>query len=143
MAKRRNKLNELVPVFQAQIGQDKVDCVDARILHERLEVKSPFHIWISRRLKDNNFVENKDYSSTNKIVHRDNGANLQNDYHLALDTAKHISLMERNQKGYEMRSYFIEVENELARFSKQGPIDLLPHKIKRYPLSKQIWRSRI
>ena len=58
------------------------------------------------------FVENIDYQCLIKNVQMPNGGVRQiiGDYALTLDCAKHISMMQKNDKGMQARKYFIEFE---------------------------------
>ncbi|AUO14814.1 antA/AntB antirepressor family protein [Priestia megaterium] len=93
--------------------------VNARELHEGLEVKTPFHMWIKRRVEKCDLIENEDYITMNKIVHSRTGANNQLEYILKLDAAKEIAMMEPNGKGKEVRRYFIRVEKMFKKWLVQ------------------------
>lgn len=102
MKKKENGValpNELKPVVTD--GQ-----VDGRSLHESLEIKTPFHMWVSRRIKEYDLEEGIDL---NKIVQPTGRI----DYELTLDTAKELAMVERNDRGRQIRRYFIECEKEL------------------------------
>lgn len=77
--------------------------VDARSLHEALEIATPFHMWISRRIEEYQFTDGEDYHRTNLFGNR-------HDYLLTLDTAKELAMVERNEAGRRVRRYFIEIE---------------------------------
>jgi len=53
------------------------------------------------------FIQEQDFT-VHKFV---NGKATQIDYYLTIDTAKHIAMLERNEKGRAIRQYFIDVEN--------------------------------
>ena len=84
--------------------------VNARDVHTMLEVKTDFSDWIKRRIKQCKFEENYDYISFLKIEEREIGATQRIEYIISLDMAKHLGMMERNEKGHEVRKYFIEQE---------------------------------
>lgn len=104
-------MNELVKVKEECISGDLVQAVDARELHEFLEVKTPFHKWISRRIEEMQLIENREFIITDKFVHNSAGRPGDN-YAISLDTAKHLAMIERNEKGFQIREYFIEVEKK-------------------------------
>jgi phage anti-repressor protein/phage antirepressor YoqD-like protein len=81
--------------------------VNARELHAFLEVKSEFRNWIKNRVEDFGFVENQDFVTVGKNLP---GGGKQNDYHLTIEMAKELSMVERNDKGKQARQYFIECE---------------------------------
>uniref|UniRef100_UPI001ABAEA3A antA/AntB antirepressor family protein n=1 Tax=Bartonella raoultii TaxID=1457020 RepID=UPI001ABAEA3A len=97
----------LIDVNQTQINDELVQTVNARDLHAFLEVKSRFNDWIVNRIKECKFRENVDFVTfTKNLV---NGGKAK-DYALTLDMAKHLSMIERNDKGHQAREYFIECE---------------------------------
>lgn len=98
--------------------------VDSRDLHQVLEVKSEHYHWINRRLED--MSEGLDYI----VVIRD--VSSEKDFMLSEDTAKHFALMEKNEKGKQVRAWFIQREKqaskpmsptELALWSAQRLVD--------------------
>lgn len=97
--------NELVPVYETNTGE-KVVC--GTELHEVLSVKSNYRDWIKNRLNDCEAVENEDFQSFAKNLAK--GGRPQNEHIIKLDTAKEMAMLERNDKGKQVRRYFIEVE---------------------------------
>lgn len=105
--KLRIVANDLVPVYETDIG-DKI--VIARELHNNLEVKRQFIDWIEDRIKQYGFKENEDYSVFHKNVKNSNGGRPSKEYVLKLDVAKELAMVQNNNKGKEIRRYFIELE---------------------------------
>lgn len=87
--------------------------VNARELHQSLEVGKDFSNWIKDRISRYNLIENQDFrlfaSSGVKYLGMGRPAK---EYILTLDVAKSIALMENNEKGAEIRQYFISVESK-------------------------------
>jgi phage anti-repressor protein len=102
--------SDLIPVVPALIGDAPVNTVDARVLHAFLEVQSDFRNWIKNRIDRYGFIENQDFATVGKNLP---GGGKQNDYHVTLDMAKELAMVERNAKGKEARQYFIECERRL------------------------------
>lgn len=93
--------------------------VSARELHEGLEIATPFHKWIPRMI-EYGFEENIDYIVMDIFVPNSNGGKqTQKEYILKLDMAKEIAMIQRNDKGREIRKYFIECEK---RLKEQAPM---------------------
>lgn len=111
----------LVPVIPARIGERPVNAVNARDLHEFLEVGRDFSTWIKDRIEEYGFVEDQDFSP---ILGKSTGGRPSNDYFLTLDTAKELAMVERNDKGRQVRQYFIDCE-EKWRTLKPGVHALL------------------
>ena len=118
-------MNELIKVNEEYISGEKVQAVNARDLYEFLEVKTPFHKWISRRIIELKLLENRDFCSMDKNVRREIGGVKSKEYFVTIDTAKHLAMMEKNQKGFQVREYFIEVEKE----ARQAQITMMDNPI--------------
>lgn len=103
-------MNNLIPITGAYINGAEVNSVNARELHEFLGSKQEFANWIKKRLDDTQADENVDYVSLDKVIKRENGATTRKEYHLTLDLAKEIAMLEKNEKGKQARKYFIEAE---------------------------------
>ncbi|WP_019223382.1 phage antirepressor Ant [Bartonella rattaustraliani] len=109
----------LINVNQTQIDGEFVQTVNARELHAFLEIKSEFRNWIKNRIKECKFCENIDFITA---VNFYRGAQMK-EYHITLDMAKHLSMIERNDKGHEAREYFIECERRAKQAAAPQQID--------------------
>ena len=106
-------MDELIFIMTAKIGEEIVNAVNARSLWQRLESKQDFSTWIKDRLEG--FTAGKDFT-VHKIVDGKNRVRFAPiDYIISLDVAKHIAMLERNERGRKIRQYFIEVEKEFRR----------------------------
>lgn len=108
-------MNELVLFDEGMVNvyqKGNEQLVDARELHESLEVKTPFNKWIIRRIEKYDFEENVDYISLDNLVQRETGATTRKDYILKLDMAKELAMVEPNEVGKKIRRYFIQTEKQ-------------------------------
>ena len=93
--------------------ENGVKTVSARTLHEKLEVTERFNSWFERMLKYG-FEENVDFTSVKTFTVVHNGAKKEiNEYHISLDMAKEICMLQRSEIGKRFRKYFIECEKKL------------------------------
>ncbi|WP_142416918.1 antA/AntB antirepressor family protein [Bartonella massiliensis] len=106
--------NPLIEIKEQTIDKEIVQTVNARDLHAFLEIKSEFRNWIKNRIKECKFRENIDFVTA---VNFYRGAQMK-EYHITLDMAKHLSMIERNDKGHEARAYFIECEKRAKQVAK-------------------------
>lgn len=114
--------NQLITADKALMGRDtneiiKVNydteqpTVSARDLHGALEIKERFSAWAERLL---NYFGNEEMTSvlTPTEVQNNGGVQIRElqDYIVSVDTAKHICLMSRTEKGKKCRQYLIDLE---------------------------------
>lgn len=101
-------MNELIEIQKHNFNGSECNAVNARDLYEYLEVKRDFSDWIKDQLVD--FIEGESYSL--KLGNRVDGkaGKPRREYILTIDTAKHIAMLNRSNKGREIRNYFIEFE---------------------------------
>lgn len=106
---------QLIPVFNGTIANETALLCNARDLHAFLGVKKVFAAWITNRISEYEFIENQDYILLSNLGKQTSGRGGHNrkDYHLTLDTAKELAMVERNEKGRQIRRYFIECEKKL------------------------------
>ena len=110
-------MNELIKLNKAEINNESVQTVSARELHMFLEVGKDFSTWIKARLKTLGSVENEDYLAVQEVFPKtgEKGGRPKTEYFITLDTAKHLAMMEKNDKGKEIRDYFIQCEKRLKQ----------------------------
>ncbi|WP_375707634.1 antA/AntB antirepressor family protein [Bartonella sp. AA1HLJMS] len=106
-------MNTLIEITEQIIDQETVQTVNARELHTFLDVNIRFNDWISRRIEEYSFQENQDFVSFTQKRVKPKGGRPSIEYHLTLDMAKELSMVERNEKGRQARRYFIECEKKL------------------------------
>ena len=97
----------LIQINNNKISDSEVKTVNARELHQFLEVKSRFNDWINNRIRDFGFLENQDFVTVTKNLV---SGGSQKEIYLSIDMAKELSMVERNEKGKQARQYFIEME---------------------------------
>lgn len=109
-----------IQTFSGVIANQSTLLVNARELHERLQISSRFDIWIQRRISEYNFVENLDFIERSTLNNRGFFKTETKDYHLTLDMAKELCMLERSELGRQARRYFIEQEKEAKRLAEQN-----------------------
>lgn len=100
-------MKELIKINTTNFNQEIKQTVNARDLHFSLESKQDFSTWIKNRL--DGFMENQDFIRFHQKKEANNATMIE--YCLTLDTAKHVAMIERNEKGKQIRQYFIDFEN--------------------------------
>ncbi|EMC0549876.1 antA/AntB antirepressor family protein [Escherichia coli] len=107
--------SQLIPVFNGTISNETALLVNARDLHTFLDVGKRFASWIVERIAEYGFVENQDFMIISQVREKIGRGRPAKDYHLTLDTAKELAMVERNEKGRQVRRYFIECEKRLRQ----------------------------
>lgn len=107
-------MNELINITKATINDEEVNAVNARELWQKLGVKTQFNHWIGRRIKDYGFEDGVDFTVV-KNGHGVNGQFQPTEYIISIDMAKELAMVENNERGREIRRYFIEVEKQYRK----------------------------
>lgn len=108
-------MSALIEIKKELIGTENINSVNSRELYENLEVKKRYSDWIKYQITSLGLEENIDYLTNHKKVNRQTLV----DYIITLDTAKHIAMASRTEKGKEVRKYFIEAEKKLNQLQPQ------------------------
>lgn len=90
-------------IMEGVMNGKKQLLVDAENLHQELNIQTPFHKWVGRRLEDNQFVDGMDFWT---ILSKTSGRP-KTQYILTLDSAKIIGM----QENVRIRRYFLAVED--------------------------------
>ena len=101
-------MNELIKI-EVKDGQQ---LANGRELHKFLEIGTEYMKWFSRMI-NYGFVENVDFIVIVKNDEDDTafgGIRKSTDHLIKLNMAKEISMLQRNEKGKEARTYFIKCE---------------------------------
>lgn len=108
--------NELIKVK----NQNGELLVSARDLHEFLSIDTKFQDWFKRMLKYG-FEECNDYTKIEYEVHSQKRERtyMEVDYALKINMAKEIAMIQRNEKGKQIRKYFIQCEQQLKSQTPQ------------------------
>lgn len=100
-------MNQLIAITE----ENGKKTVNARELHTFLGVGRDFTNWVKDRIEKYGFVDGLDYSPI--LAKTSEGGRPKIEYHISLDMAKELSMVENNEKGQEARRYFIECERKL------------------------------
>lgn len=103
---------QLVRVFAGQIDGATVTVCDARELHGFLRNGDKFADWIKARIEKYDFEENQDFHSFSGKAEKPRSGRPSREYHLTLDMAKELSMVENNEQGRAARRYFIRMERK-------------------------------
>ncbi|MGN0592004.1 MAG: antA/AntB antirepressor family protein [Ruminococcus sp.] len=98
-------MNEIIKV---NYGNADRPTVSGRELHEALDVETPYKKWFDR-MTEYGFSENSDFWT---ILSESTGGRPATDHQLTIPMAKEICMLQRTEKGKEIRRYFIAVEEQ-------------------------------
>lgn len=107
-------MKALIPIRQQSINNQPLPTVSGRELHKFLEVQKQFSIWIKARIEEYGYERGRDFIA----ITSDNqncASGMYNpkpaiEYHLTLDMAKELAMVERSPMGRLARKYFIRCE---------------------------------
>ena len=97
-------MNEIIKVNY----DNEQPTVSARELHKALDIKTAFKDWFPR-MCEYGFEEGKDFCS---FLSESTGGRPSTDHQLTLEMAKEICMIQRNEKGKQVRQYFITLEQK-------------------------------
>jgi anti-repressor protein len=99
-----------------KVNYDNADrpTVSGRELWEALEVETPYTQWF-KRMSEYGFSENVDFALVSQKCETNNPKNphtTKTDHQLTIPMAKELCMLQRTDKGKQMRQYFIAVEEQ-------------------------------
>ncbi len=113
--------SQLIPVFNGTISNETTLLCNARDLHAFLGVGKMFAHWIKDRLGEYGFVENQDVViACQNWQAKGRGGHNRKDYHLTLDTAKELAMVERNEKGRQIRDTSSSAKRNFAACNQRS-----------------------
>ena len=101
-------MNELVNVT---LNSNHEPVVSGRQLHEALGVKTKYADWFNRMI-EYGFTENQDFLLLKNEQQTGRGGHNKVDHVIKLDMAKEIAMIQRTERGKQVRQYFIQVEKD-------------------------------
>ena len=101
-------MNEIVNVT---LNDNHEPVVSGRQLHEALDVKTKYADWFNRMI-DYGFSENQDFLLLKNEQQTGRGGHNKVDHIIKLDMAKEIAMIQRTERGKQVRQYFIQVEKD-------------------------------
>lgn len=132
-------MNELISVT---LNDNHEPVVSGRQLHEALGVNSNYTTWFDR-MADYGFTENQDYILLSNFGNQTGrGGHNKVDHIIKLDMAKEIAMIQRTERGKQVRQYFIQVEKDFNSPEKIMARALLMADQKVHKLEAQIEADR-
>lgn len=101
-------MNELIKVHYDNADRPTVS---GRELYDALEVKTAYKDWFPR-MCEYGFSEGKDYCSFLSDRSDGKAGKPRTDHQLTIPMAKELCMLQRTEKGKQMRQYFIAVEEQ-------------------------------
>lgn len=98
-------MNEIINV---SVNDNQEPVVSGRQLHEALGVNSNYTTWFDR-MTEYGFVEGQDFLPN---LEKSTGGRQAVDHVIKLDMAKEIAMIQRTDRGKQVRQYFIQVEKD-------------------------------
>lgn len=121
-------MNELIKLSKNEINGCSVDTVNAKEIWLYLESKQRFSDWMKDRIRTYEFTQAVDFVVNHTFAIDETafgGKRKVTEFHVSIDMAKELSMVERTEKGKQARRYFIECER-LTKLTPPVPLFLLP-----------------
>ncbi|HEM4643518.1 TPA: antA/AntB antirepressor family protein, partial [Streptococcus suis] len=102
-------MNEIINI---NLNDNQEPVVSGRQLHEALGVNSNYTTWFDR-MTEYGFTENEDYVLLSNFGNQTGrGGHNKVDHIIKLDMAKEIAMIQRTDRGKQVRQYFIQIEKD-------------------------------
>lgn len=98
-------MNEIINI---NVNDNQEPVVSGRQLHEALGVNSRYTTWFER-MTEYGFVEGQDFLPN---LGKSTGGRQAVDHVIKLDMAKEIAMIQRTERGKQVRQYFIQIEKD-------------------------------
>ncbi len=93
------------------LNENQEPIVSGRTLHKELGVQTEYKKWFGR-MAEYGFTEGDDFVRVTQKWDTPGGIQNVTDHAIKLDMAKEIAMIQRTEKGKEVRQYFIQVERD-------------------------------
>lgn len=93
------------------LNENQEPIVSGRTLHKELGVQTEYKKWFGR-MAEYGFTEGGDFVRVTQKWDTPGGIQNVTDHALKLDMAKEIAMIQRTEKGKQVRQYFIQVERD-------------------------------
>ncbi|WP_317405276.1 phage antirepressor KilAC domain-containing protein [Megamonas funiformis] len=95
--------------MKIKVNENGEPTISGRMLYDFLEVKEKYTQWFNRKSKG--FIENVDFVPYSEKTESGgvSGVKVILNHVLTLDMAKHLAMMQQNEKGMIARQYFIDI----------------------------------
>ncbi|PRL98818.1 AntA/AntB antirepressor [Haemophilus influenzae] len=122
--------NFSIKTFNGSIQNQSVQLINARELHNFLQSKQHFSDWIKKRISDYGFEENLDFIGVHKKMITEAGffgsrQKEVKEYHITLDMAKELCMLERSEIGRQARRHFIKMEQHAIALATEMQAQML------------------
>jgi anti-repressor protein len=97
-------MTNIIKVTKSEIGNAELNSVNARDIHNYLQVNSKFADWIKRAIVKYDFKENIDFTVL-KNEYAEKWEFSPTEYIVTMDMAKELAMLENNPKGKENAKY--------------------------------------
>lgn len=94
-------------------GNTSKQTINARDLHQQLQVGKVFAAWITDRIQTYGFIEGEEFFPNLEKTSGILGGRPKTEYFITLDMAKELALLENNPTGRQVRRQLIEAERQL------------------------------
>jgi phage anti-repressor protein len=105
-------MKDLIPINTDDNG---IQTVNARDIHRYVESKQDFSTWVKNRIEKAGFIEGQDFVKVHRKMELSATGQTIIEYHTSLDMGKELGMLEQNDKGREIRQFFIEADKERQR----------------------------
>lgn len=117
---------DLITIERRELNPgEEADTVNARDLWKFMESRRSFSNWIHERIDRYGLLYGEDYLVNKFVQQVPHEGGVRNatmfDYYLTIETAKELAMVENNDKGREIRRYFIECERR-AKAAAVAPV---------------------
>ena len=103
------------------VGDEVIQTVNGRELHTYLGVGKQFSHWIQDRIEAYGFTDGVDFITLKPNLAKTSGGRPTLEYYVSIDMAKELSMVDRGEKGKEVRKYFLNCEKSLKESLQRAP----------------------